>query len=136
MKLILTILSLNLLQIGFAQRLFNHSIKLKPHESWVRLTDDQVTDSLYLSQVNGFQLEYLEFDAHGMTVTELDVLMKSCRSVSDVIDKSSKIKFDIAVVGNEEEIIISLTGFYYSLSLNNDTYRIIYPRTDRYVSHE
>ena len=131
MKTLLTSLVLLLTLTASSQRLFNHNVELDSNDSWIRLDDDQITDSLYLSQVNGFQLEYLEFDLRGMTVAKVDALMKSCRSVSDVIDKSSKIKFDIAVVGNEDNIG-SLSGFYYSISVRNHTYRIIYPRVDKY----
>lgn len=134
--LIFAHISLGLLPI-YAQNT-DFSVKLSPLQSFVKLSQMQLVDSVNMNQKGPEQFEYFEMKLSEQELVGIDKFMENCRDIQSIINKFGSVSIDIIVASNSD-IIQPISGFYYAveyIKLPNGTQPnllVIYPRCDKMI---
>lgn len=115
----------------------DYSVVLGTNEKFVKIEPKAIIDSLNLNQKGPEQFEYFEITLSQKEAKAIDAFMKSCRSISSIIDRYGEPSFDI-VMGSNSKYIRPLSGFHYSFGYSgsaqkdNHTLTVIYPRMEQF----
>ncbi len=126
MKNLIIALLLILPVIGFSQS-YDHGVKIDNNEKFVRISHDQMVDTLNINQDDLDQWEYIAMTINKDQVDSLDFIMSNCRSVKDVLNTFGDIQLNISVMSIKDKVT-TISGFYYSYNKEFDEIEIIYPR--------
>ena len=114
----------------------DYSVVLNTNESFIKISRQQIADSVNLNQKGPEQFELGEIYLSKDEEKTVDLFMKNCKSIQSIIEKYGKVEFDITM-GSNSDIIEPLYGFYYSVEnvkTNTgfqSTLTILYPRKDQ-----
>jgi hypothetical protein len=134
--LIIAYMSLGLLPI-YAQNT-DFSVTLKTNQSFVKLNQKQLVDSVNMNQKGPEQFEYFEIKLTEKELVEIDLFMENCRDIQSIINKFGRVEMDITI-GSNSDLIQPISGFYYAvgyLKLINGqqlTLFVLYPRRDKMI---
>ncbi len=116
-----------------------HNVSLENNQSFVKLPTSQFFDT-----VNTIYNEssYIQFESFDVWITKsdlkkIDSFMKDCKSINSIISTYGKVRLDLCKASNKSDIIVPLSGFYWtvdtSTTIDNGKYvlSIAYPRTDK-----
>ena len=136
MKKLAAILILLVLSIKAFSQSPDYSIVLDSSESFVKISEKQLIDSVNLNQTGPEQFEYFEIYLTSDEAKSIDSFIKNCKSIQSIIDKYGKVEMDITM-GSNSDIIRPLSGFYYTIgtiklfSGDQLALKVIYPRKDK-----
>jgi hypothetical protein len=113
----------------------DYSVVLNTNESFIKISRQQIADSVNLNQKGPEQFELGEIYLSKDEEKTVDLFMKNCKSIQSIIEKYGKVEFDVSM-RSSNNVIEPLSGFYYSVEniKTNSGYQLtlafIYPRVD------
>ncbi len=121
----------------FAQK-SDYSIKLKTNQSFVKLNQKQLVDSVNMNQIGPEQFEYFEIKLTEKELVGIELFMENCRDIQSIINKFGRVEMDITI-GSNSDLIQPISGFYYAVGYlklirgQQLTLFVLYPRPDKMI---
>lgn len=121
----------------FAQK-SDYTIKLKTNQSFVKLNQKQLLDSVNMNQKGPEQFEYFEIKLMEKDLVGIELFMKNCRDIQSIINKFGSVQMDVTI-GSNSDIIQPISGFYYAVGYlklirgQQLTLFVLYPRRDKMI---
>jgi hypothetical protein len=114
----------------------DYGVSLQPNEKFIKISRNQIIDSVNKNQSGPEQFEYFEISLSESEKLHVETFMSNCREIQSILNKFGNIEIDVTMASNSD-LIRPLSGFYYAVGYNQTTdgqkltLYVIYPRKDK-----